>query len=354
MTAGPVVGGRHAPERHQGVPLGGDAGVGVDARGHPGARHPRRHRVDADAVGAELLREHAAQHDDGRLARTVGPEARVDVASRHGGDRHDAAARGAERGMRRLRKKPRRPRVHREEPVPVLDRVLDERSDPVDAGVADEPVETAEALDGRPRRGPARPACPCRPGGGGHRRPAPVSSATSLSSLAPPAPTSTAATCGVRPGRLRVPGEPDAGRAADPARCSRHENTHAVSSSIRRRPRSTHSSLRPLIGGGLGAVRAEWRPVGGRAGGTGSAVSRARPGWRPRARAGRRRSRDGGRPGSPRAPPRAVPWPCAGRRPGRGSCCARPVRRASGTAIRARRAQQSTGIRVCSHTGSKR
>ena len=139
--------------------------------------------------------------------------------------------------MRRLREEPRRPRVHREEPVPVLDRVLDERPEPVDAGVADEPVETAEALDrlvhDAPRRvrrahvavegeriGAELPELGHEPVQLGrrsdvHRRHA-----------------------GGLPGRLRVPGEPDARRAADPARRSRHEHTHEGSSLLTRRARA--------------------------------------------------------------------------------------------------------------------
>ena len=139
--------------------------------------------------------------------------------------------------MRRLGQEPRRPGVHREEPVPVLDRVLDERPDPVDAGVADEPVETAEALDGlvhdasrRVRRahvavdgegiGAQLPELGHEPVQLGrrsevHRRDA-----------------------GGLPGRLRVPGEPDTGGAADPTRRSRHEHTHEGSSLLTRRARA--------------------------------------------------------------------------------------------------------------------
>jgi hypothetical protein len=56
-----------------------------------------------------------------------------------------ASARGLQRGAGGPGEQPGGAGVHREHPVPVLHRVLEERAGPVDAGVADDGVEPAEA-----------------------------------------------------------------------------------------------------------------------------------------------------------------------------------------------------------------
>jgi len=71
----------------------------------------------------------------------------VRVAAGHRGGDHDGALRGGQRVVRGLRQQPRRARVDVEERVPVLDGVGEERAGAVDAGVAHETVEAAEARD---------------------------------------------------------------------------------------------------------------------------------------------------------------------------------------------------------------
>ncbi len=145
----------HAAERHQRIALGGHARVGINLGGHAGADHAGRDGVDADAVASQLLRQHPHQHDDGRLARSVGAQVRVRITAGHGRDGDDGAARGLERVVGGLREQPGGTGVDGEHAVPVLDGVFHQRAGPIDAGIAHEPVEPAEALH-RLGHGPRR------------------------------------------------------------------------------------------------------------------------------------------------------------------------------------------------------
>ena len=73
MTSAMSSGAATRPSGHERRARGGHLLVGVDRRGHARLHHAGRHRVDADAVGPELLGEHLREHDDRGLAGPVGP-----------------------------------------------------------------------------------------------------------------------------------------------------------------------------------------------------------------------------------------------------------------------------------------
>ena len=129
--------------------------------------------------------------------------------------------------MRRLGEKPRRARVHREHPVPVPDRVLHERTRPVDTRVADHAVEPAEARDRlvhHPRRR-VRGAHVARERQGDRPEIAQLSRQRVERGREPEVHRRDLR---LAPGRLRVARQAQAGGPADPARRSRHEGAHGL------------------------------------------------------------------------------------------------------------------------------
>src|SRR5262249_33211198 len=115
--------------------------------------------------------------------------------------------------------------VRGEGPVPVLDRVLDERPRPVDAGVADEPVEPAEVLNGL-GHGPAGPVRCAHVSANGERVRAEL---TELLDQGVERRDVDGRYPGDAPGGSRVACKPHTRGVADAARRSRHEDTHGIS-----------------------------------------------------------------------------------------------------------------------------
>ncbi len=208
-----------------------------------------------------------------------------------------------------------------------------------------------------PPPAPARPPSPCRRGWGARRRRA--RAARPRGHPAPPtAPRSTAATRAVRPAafasrasRTQVARPiPLAAPVTSTRMGSSSAGFPASHSMIRAGPRWRRLSAGP-------APRP--RPAGSRATSAGCSDGSV-PSWNSDAAARtaarrRRRSRGGGRRGSRRAPAEGEgSSPCARATSRSRIVLCSPRTTSVGEAMRGRSAQQSTGIRVCSHDGSKR
>ena len=102
--------------------------------------------VDGDAVGPELARQGVRQAEHGALRRDVVERAGHAAVEHHRADVDHARIAGpAQQRQRRLRDQERRPRVQREDAIPLLRGQRLDRPRRVDAGVVDEHAQPALA-----------------------------------------------------------------------------------------------------------------------------------------------------------------------------------------------------------------
>ncbi|MDZ7732870.1 MAG: hypothetical protein U5R31_06915 [Acidimicrobiia bacterium] len=179
------LGAEQEPDRHADVVGRAERGGSASGRGSPrpwprrpwsvdevGLDEARTHRVHPHARGAQFVGEVLDERVDGGLADRVGRHEPVGLGA---GDRRDGRHRPAtgsgdgRAGV--LEGEERAGEVDREDPIPLLPRRRDQRTEPAGPGVGDREVEPPERLGGGGDGGCHLVLVDDVAGGGVHRRP---------------------------------------------------------------------------------------------------------------------------------------------------------------------------------------